>query len=714
MSAMTLVTDEPLRGRSAKRRLLRRVRRLSGEARAALRLAAASFAPPQRMTHGEWAEEFRYMHSGPLKGSKFMLDAQPALRGILAACDDPLVREIWCQKSAQLGWTQGITLNVMFRRVHLDPCEILILFSREGIAERYMLEKVEPAVRANEVLRERISLEARNKDNTKERKAFPGGFIQTVSTRSAGNMKSSEFPLVIVEEPDDTAKNVQDQGDSIALARERYKSFYDGRMLVGGTPTVKGLSKIAAGVERTDMRRMYVQCPHCGHEQTLRFEQLRWANDSPVHHPIYGTARPETAAYACEACGVDDAPETYWTDDQKNQALLVASRRPDHGWKATGQFNGLAGFYVSDLYSVFPGARFRLLVEKLLEAEDAMKRGDDTLMRSFWNNQRGEPFEIRSDGPEIAELSQRGEDYAPWVAPAPVSVVTCFVDVQRGGEKSGAARLEFLLVGWGREEESWRIARDVVLGNPLEQATWDALDAKLARPILSAAGGQLHIDAMGVDAGDGMTMEAVLAYVRAKRRQGREVIATKGSSKRDKPLFSQPTKRDTTYNDKAAKYGLKLYHIGVSAGKSTLAGRLKLCDRAGVTGRGRYRMHWPASIGETYFEQITAEVLIPGPSGDLVWEKLAGRANEMLDCEIGNLHLAAKLRLYSQPEGWWRAREERIRQPDLLSAAQPALVIDIDDPAGDDDAAMSAPMPVAVPATPQLTRPAVQRVTGFR
>lgn len=643
------------------------LRQLSEKGRKALQTARRHFAPPDRLTLIAWAEKYRLMHSGPLKGNLFRVDEQPALRGILAACDDPLVRELWCIKSAQIGWTQGVVMNYIFRHVHLDPIAILILFAKEGAGDRFMLEKVEPAVRAVKELRDRIRLEARSKDNTKEKKAFPGGYIQLVSSRSASNMKSTDFPLVVVEEPDDTAKNVQNQGDAIAIARERIKSFWNGRMLVGGTPTVKGLSKIEAGMERTDKRRMFVQCPHCDHEQPLYWERVRCADDAEVHHPIYGTKRPETARYACEACGVDQAPELWWTDAQKNAALLQASHRPDHGWRATAPFTGVAGVYLSDLYSVFAGARLELMMVKYLEADQALKNGDDTLMRAFRNNQLGEGFEIKGDAPEIVELESRGDSYAQWVAPAEALIATCFVDVQRGGQVSGAARLEYLIVGWGRNEESWRIARGKVLGNPLELATWDSLDAELARPIRSVGGGALPIVAMGVDSGDGMTQEAVYRYARAKRREGRDVIATKGANQKiakqrnvNRPIFTPPKPQDTNNQDKASKYGLKLYMIGASAAKDTIAGRLKL------TGRGPYRMHWPRDIGNDYFLQITAEVKVPSANGTEIWMQLANRANEMLDCEVGNLHLAHKLQLRSKTESWWQERESLIRQPSLL------------------------------------------------
>lgn len=644
------------------------------------------------MSVREWAEAYRRMHSGPRAGNLFEIDETPALAGILAAYQDPTVREVWCQKSAQIGWTQGFVMNVMGYHIHLDPCPILVIFAKEGASKRFMREKLEPAIRNSRVLLDRIPLDARSASNTQDYKGFPGGFIQGVGSNSPTNVKSTDARVVIVEEPDDTSKNVAGQGDSIAMGRERYKSYSNGKMIVGGTPTLKGLSKIEAGMLKTDQRRMFVECPHCGHEQTLRFEQLRWEKDAIVHHPVYGTHRPETAKYACEACGVDGREHLFWTDDQKNQAVLAASKRPDYGYRATAPFTGIAGFYTNELYSAFSGSRFEYFAQKWLEAKHAMDHGDDSLMRSFKNNQLGETFELKSDAPEVAQLIDRGEDYAEWTAPAGALVATCFVDVQRGGEASGEARLEGLIVGWGRGEESWRIARITVPGNPLERSTWDALDKELAKPIRSAGGGNLRISRVGIDSGDGMTQDAVYTYCRSKQRQGRDVIPTKGERGRGKPIYRPAKALDHTHNDKAARWGLKLYMIGTEAAKDTLAARLKLL------GRGEGRLHWPSCIGLDYLEQITSEVKIPTRNGDEAWTLRAGRRNEMLDCEVGNLHLARSLRLHAMTEGYWRDLEHRIRQPLLaMQHTQPE----------------DSQLPITTPPPSRLPVPAGPRRNSF-
>ena len=78
----------------------------------------------------------------------------------------------------------------------------------------------------------------------------------------------------------------------------------------------------------SDQRRYWVPCPHCGHDQLLKWAQVRWPPD-----------RPEEAGYVCIECGV------VWSDVERWRAV-------QHGeWRADAPFNGTAGFHLNELYS---------------------------------------------------------------------------------------------------------------------------------------------------------------------------------------------------------------------------------------------------------------------------------------------------------------------------------------------------------------------------
>lgn len=637
---------------------------LSPQTLDAIRRARRAFAPRQRLRVSQWATKHRRLASGEQKGG-FSWDGQPALRGVVEAFDEPGVQEVWVRKSAQLGYTQSVVMNLVGARIHESPSPMMGLFAKDGAAKRFVREKFDPMVAETPVLARLLPPGTRRPDNAADYKRFPGGFIQFAGTNSPANVKSTDAPLVFVEEPDDTAKNVKGQGDAIALGRERLKGYSDGLLLVGGTPTVKGVSKVDTGMARTDQRVFLLECPHCGHRQALRWSRVRWRKDALSSHPIYGTHQPDTAVYACEACVTEDddfSSPGCWSNAVKNRLIREAAARPDFGWQATARFDGIVGFSLSDMLSVFPNASMSAMARKFLEASHALANGDDSLMRSFINNQLGEAWEIKSDAPEVEQLVARCDTYAEWTCPAGGLVCTGTVDVQRGGTKIEAG-LYWSIVAWGRGEESWRVARGVVLGNPLELGTWEALDEIWTRPIRNAGGGTLGVSAVGIDSGDGMTSEAVYRYVRPRKMRG--FMAIKGSSNLLKEIFSPPSSSiDTNAIDKAAKWGLKVYQVGTEKAKDLLDGRLKL------TGDGPGRMHFFAGMPPAYFESLVSEVKMPGRGGRFVWTPKANTRQEDLDQEVYHLHAARKLRLHTWIESQWTAIEARVRQTDLLKSAQ--------------------------------------------
>ena len=92
------------------------------------------------------------------------------------------------------------------------------------------------------------------------------------------------------------------EGSPIALAVARTKTFWNRKIFMCSTPTIKGLSAIESAFEESDKRYYYVPCPECEHKQVLKWKNVVWEED-----------KPETAAYACEECGsVIDESKKQW------------------------------------------------------------------------------------------------------------------------------------------------------------------------------------------------------------------------------------------------------------------------------------------------------------------------------------------------------------------------------------------------------------------
>lgn len=651
---------------------------LSAAAKSARARALEQFAPPERMATAVWAQRYRHLPKagGALPGP-FRIEVTPYLAGILDAYDDPLVHTIVCQKSAQVGWTDGVLVNILGKHIHIDPCPIVILFPKSGTAKDFTREKLNPTIEASPELAKRIDTRTRGSDNTLEFKSFPGGFIKLAGTNAPANIKSTPARVVGVEEPDDTNRDVKGQGSAIALGKERNKTFWNRKTLIGGTPTVKGFSEIGSEMESSDQRRFYVPCHGCGAAHPLSWEHVIWNSNSLTHHPVFGTAEPHTARYSCPGCGL------LWTDVEKN-ANVARAVAAGHGWKATAPFSGVAGFYLNELYSLMPASALHLLVEKWLKAQYAKRQGDLGPLKAFVNSTLGEPWELRNELPDVKVLEERALDYAEFTVPGPALVATAGVDVQHD-------RLAVIIRAWGRAEESWLVFWGEIPGNPLERDVWLKLDELLGRQIRNAGGGVLTVSAASIDSGDGLTADAVYAYVRARR--GRHFMAIKGSSQPGREIFRPPLQSiDTTYTAKASRYGLKPYIVGVSRAKDTIHGRLKL------PGDGPARFHWYRSVREDYLAQLTSEVKFARRGAQEVWQLKAGARNEALDCEVYALHAARRLRLHTLSESEWLRYEGRVRQPDLLPAQS---------------VSQAKPQPADRPASPQQPASRPPRDDGF-
>ncbi len=570
------------------------------------------------------------------------------------ALDDPAIHEVVCQKSAQVAWTDGVLLNYIGKRIDIAPCPMIIMFPKEGAAKEFNSEKFEPMVESTPVLSAKIPINSkRDKDNRWQFKGFPGGFLKFVSSNSPSSVKTTPAPVVCVEEPDDANENVKDQGDTITLLRERTKSYARRKMIFGGTPTIEGLSRIAAAYDASDQRKFYVACPHCSEAQTLAWENVKWDDNAALPHEVFGSANPESARYCCPHCG------SLWTDAEKNRAVRLAESQ-GHGWRATRAFNGVAGFYINELYSPFPGSRLMQLVRKYLTAMHAFAQGDDTKIRSFRNNTEGLTYAYITDVPEGSDLKLRAEDYPELTVPMGGLLLTAGVDVQHD-------RLAVIIRSWGRGEESWLVYWGELYGSTLVAGAgaWADLDALLTRTFSHASGAALKISAVSIDGSDGNRTEIVNSYVRPRRHLG--FMSVKGASEQGndrKEIFSTPRMADPGKRQKPAKFGLQAFIVGTARAKD-----LVLETRVKLLGSGPGRMHWYSKVRPDYWEQLTSEVKAPSKTNRnrKVWQKKGGTRNEALDCEVYALHAARSVKTNLMSEPHWAAIENRLRQRTLIA-----------------------------------------------
>lgn len=549
----------------------------------------------------QWADQYRQLSSeASAEPGKWQTDRAPYQREIMDALGDPLVEAVVVMSSAQIGKTEIIN-NVAGYHIHLDPAPILLLQPTLEMAEAWSKDRFAPMLRDTTVLRGLVrDPRARDSGNTLLHKRFPGGHITMAGANSPASLASRPIRLVLCDEVDRYPVSAGAEGDPVSLARKRSTTFWNRKLLLTSTPTIKGASRIEAAFEQSDQRRYHVPCPQCSEHQVLKWQQVRWNTDPSKEGDE--KHQPETACYVCEHNGC------VITDADKLDMLRLGR------WVAEAPFNGTAGFHINELYS--PWVTFAQMVTEFLKA----KKLPETL-KTWVNTSLGETWEEAGETVDADWLLQRKESWGA-EAPEEVVVVTAGVDVQ-------GDRLEIEVKGWGVGEESWSLDYKQLFGDPAQPQVWQELDTYLQRPIKSKTGLYLNIACTCIDSG-GHHTQAVYEFCRSRAVRG--IFAIKGLNQPGKPIVGRPSRNN--------RHKLRFYPLGVDTAKEVIYSRLRITE----PGHGYY--HFPAERDREYFLQLTGEKQITRftkgtPRRE--WLKIRAR-NEALDC---NVYALAALKLLS-------------------------------------------------------------------
>lgn len=495
-----------------------------------------AWAPPPKLSVSEWAEQnFRLSPeysaaTGPLKLYRFQ-------REPIDCFGNPFVREIVVMSATQMLKTLMLQVGVA-HSIACDPGPILLAQPTETDAETFSKERLGPMCRDIAALRERVAPEKKTStSNTVLHKVFKGGSLSLIGAQTAGNFARRSIRLFLADERDKWKRNIGKEGDGWSLGVKRTATFRSRAKLVQVcSPTVDGDSAIAEAYERSDQRRFHVPCPHCGENQVLAWGQVHWTD---------GDA--ETARYHCVAC------DRGWNDVERWAACESSAAE----WIAERPFAGVAGFWISELYS--PWKRLGEIVADFLAKKDSPET-----LQTFVNTTLAETWKQPGDAPAWEKVAARSGDYVLGQVPAQVRFLTAGVDVQ-------GDRLEMAVWGWGRGRRRWLVDYQVIDGSPTRDETWEALTEATQISYETEAGVSLPICRVGIDSG----YEATKVYEWARRQGAGRVLVMKGYDS-GVSLLGLPTGSDISQRGKRAKFGVKVWPVNVSMAKHELYGQIRL------------------------------------------------------------------------------------------------------------------------------------------
>ncbi len=571
------------------------------------------WAPPPDLSVSEWADRFRYLSSeSAAEHGKWT--TLPFQKEPLDSVSNPRIYRTVIRAATQMLKTVTIENGIGYF-AHQDPGPILVLQPRDADAKAFSKERIAPMIRDTPALRSIFSeSKARISNNTIEEKLFPGGMLAITSAGSPGNLARRAIRFLFCDEVDKYPPTAGAEGNPISLARKRLATFrHRKKEILTCSPTVPG-SEIDRAYELSDRREFFVPCPQCGQFQSMMLKfltQVRWEDALPTREEQARSAR-----YHCEAC--DEA----WDDAARWKAVEQGH------WQASAPFNGVAGFWISELYS--PWKQLSEIVLDFLTKKDSAED-----IKTFINTSLAENWIEKGEAPEWEILLARREGYDVGTIPAGGLFLTAGVDVQRD-------RLEVEVVAWGRNRESWSVDYQIFEGKTSESAVWAKLEVFRSTTYPTSSGAEIPISRMFVDSGDGTTTNDVYNWVRMQ--PATQVFAIKGTDKGYLQV-SQPSPVDVTVSGHKIKGGLKIRTINVAVFKAELYADLKKRppteeERAqGWTYPPGY-CHFPTgqNYGDEHFKQLCAEQLVNHINrrthrAKTEWQQTRAR-NEVLDCRI--------------------------------------------------------------------------------
>jgi phage terminase large subunit GpA-like protein len=522
--------------------------------------------------------------------------------------------------------------------------------------------------------------------NTITRKSYPGGWLVAGGANSPNQLAAHTARLTVFDEVDRFPTIVggrnHEEGDPILLVEQRSARFTNAFSIKTSTPTVKNFSRIEKEYERSDRRRWFVKCPKCKKEFVIAWAHIKWDRTVDEKGTVIDE-NPESAYIECPTCERK-------ISDVERERIVRAGR-----WVATNPKVKNRRGYAANAFLVqgppkegYRGGWLHYFVARYLDERALGTKG----MREWQNLVLGETFELETDPPpDFLALHGRRELYDEYegevVVPERVILLVCGIDVQR-------TRIEYEIVGWGLNDESWGIHYGTVYGNVQSPKFWD----EEVKPLIDkrwrhATGHLISPYATFIDTGD--KPHQMYNFV---RRCTSHVYASKGYSG-----FV------ANWVVRSGGSFAKLFIVKVDTPKESLYSNLRLVEPG--PGYCHFPLNERSGYDEIFFSQLTSErMVLDGPYPHFVKPHSSVR-NEALDIRVlamAACNLVTEDPTYAKARAWLASKPENDWRPkDVARVPESALVVPVPSESGGGG---------GVTLTPTLTKAAVAppRISPFR
>jgi phage terminase large subunit GpA-like protein len=562
-------------------------------------LATLEIKPPS--IGYQWLDDNFYLPpiSSAIPGKWECFPYQRALANFMVS---PSIQQLFVKKARRTGLTKlmagcSCCLTIDRRR------KIAIWHPEKSSSEKFVKIEIDPLFRYMPDLSAELDgdFEKSGPHSTLGYKGFKSSYMMFLSAFTGNSMRLIGPDVVMLDEADACAADVGDDGGIIPLLWGRTEQSSARKLIAGSTPLIKGTSIVEAHVEQSDMQLYrFLPCPHCGKYHYLSWSCFKFERSEDKRGVI-------DAYFNCPECkqrytykdypemdkwgvwGTKDL-EIYYLEDEQ-----VFVDRDSGEW-----FTEVFRLGIDKLWTAYSyQTSWKELAQLWVDAITASRAGDDSLLKTFIQQNRGQAYEERSGSMSHGQFSNRGERYTPDTLPEIVRFITAGIDVQRGENE----RVEVELVGWGMERESVHVQYLVIPGNIEDEGTQADLDDALRKVYHTESGKKVFVRCAMIDEGDGGMATEVRRYAKKRRGWVRDnekggwcVIRTiKGSH--IGPLLDNGRMVGEDIDETRGR----MHIMNVVAGKDMLYKQLK------IQTPGPGFCHFPIGLPHKYYEGIVSE-----------------------------------------------------------------------------------------------------------
>ena len=539
--------------------------------------------PVERVPVSKWAEANRVLPDSNSIPGPWRNSVTPYLVEIMDAFSDEMVEEIIFVKPTQVGGTSAME-NMLASAIAQDPAPAMCVYPSDDLAERTVESKLDPMIKSCKIL----AAKYRINDSKKLALKFADMVVYLTGANSPADLASTNIRYLFMDEVDKFPGASKKEADPVSLAKERTKTFFNRKIFMASTPTLK-TGHIWKAKEAADVEKHYfVPCPHCGAFIELKFAQIKWPSKEDVPE---NADRAEMATYVCQECGC------VITDQDKGKMLAAGRWKPV---RQKTQHPKSVAFWMNTLYSPF--TRFSDIAREFMRSKD-----DPELLHNFANSWLAEPWEDTKLKTNAEMVMERQTETPEWTLPPWTKLVTGGIDVQENC-------LYWTIRAWG----DYMTSQNISHGQALSMGEVERImNTELTMP----NGEKVMVNLALMDSGD--QTEDVYEFCALNSDWA---LPCKGTT------TMLPHYRLSTVNKAGSRAnGMTLVLVDGGKYKDQIAARMRK-----ENGTGAWMVYQGCDLD--YAEQVTAEHKITERSGGKEVQrwvlKTSHADNHYLDCEV--------------------------------------------------------------------------------